>query len=144
MRNVGRMIAAAMIIMTIPSLSRGDIGKITVDPNTPGSIGAEASNTDKRLAQKITYDSGYQRLWQVIDDIQLKGSVPLKSGRNKQDWRVRDLPIVVCANDVPLGKLLRSIADTTHLEFATSRVGDRALDDISYRIWFSDKLQREE
>ena len=37
---------------------------------------------------------------------------------------MRDIPVIVCVKDLPLGKLLRAIADATHTWFASEKIGD--------------------
>lgn len=109
--------------------------KVTVDPNAPGAqaTASEDNKADPRLLQKITYDSGYKRLHAVVEDINRLSGMAVRCGRNKTDWRVRDIPMAVYVKDMPLGKLLRAIADATHTWFASERVGDNPKK--SYRIY---------
>ncbi len=110
-------------------------GKTTVDPNDPRT--ADAASTakqaapDERLTQSVTYYSGSRRLRAVLDEITGLSGVTVNTGRNRQDWRARDLPVQVYATKIPLGKLLRAIADATHLAFVSSRVDD----EVVYRIY---------
>ncbi|MEN6357518.1 MAG: hypothetical protein ABFD83_10610 [Armatimonadota bacterium] len=114
-------------------------GKTSVDPSTISSTAASTSEIDTRLSQKITYDSGYKRLHVVTDDLSRISGVPIGCGRNTKDWRVRDIPLVVCVKDMPLGKLLRAIADSTHTWFASEKIGDNSTK--TYRIY---RRQQEE
>jgi ABC-type molybdate transport system permease subunit len=66
---------------------------------------------DPRLSQKITYDSGYKRLHAVIEDIARTSKVSIACGQSTKDWRVRDIPVVVCVKDMPLGKLLQGLEE---------------------------------
>ncbi|MCX6345948.1 MAG: hypothetical protein NT018_12910 [Armatimonadetes bacterium] len=107
--------------------------KIAVDPYKNGGSTAsrEEPGPDLRLAQKITYTSTEKRLHTVLEEITKKTGVDIKCGINADDWHVRDIPLVVCVKNLPLGKLLRAIADATHLALSTSTVkGVRR-----YRIW---------
>lgn len=115
--------------------SLGAQGKITSDPNAPGKQATTPKEeaADARLSQKITYDSGYKRLHAVIDDLSRMSGVDILCGQGKKDWQVRDIPVVVCVKDLPLGKLLRAIADATHTRFASEKIGDSLTK--SYRIY---------
>ena len=110
------------------------VGKVAVDPNVPGAQAAKPEpEKDPRLAQKITYDSGHKRLHYVTDDLSRMTSVDILCGQSKKDWKVRDIPVVVCVKDLPLGKLLKAIADATHTRFASEKIGDNP--EKSYRIY---------
>lgn len=140
-----RVISAVLIalILALAMLSSGlAVGKITVDPNAPGVQRpvTPKDDIDKRLAQKITYDSGYKRLHVVADDIAKLSGVSIACGQNPKDWRVRDIPVVVCVKDMPLGKLLRAIADATHTRVASERVGDDPV--RHYRIYRRSKEEQ--
>ncbi|MCE5324456.1 hypothetical protein LLG46_14240 [bacterium] len=106
------------------------VGVVKVDPNTVAKSGPKE---DLRLSQKITYDSGYKRLNYVTDDLSRMTGVNILCGQNKNDWKVRDIPVVVCVKDLPLGKLLRAIADATHTRFTSEKIGDNP--EKSYRIY---------
>ncbi|MEN6355744.1 MAG: hypothetical protein ABFD83_01525 [Armatimonadota bacterium] len=108
----------------------GAVGVVRVDPNT---IAKPKPEVDSRLAQKITYDSGYKRLHNVTDDLSQMTGVDILCGQNKNDWKVRDIPVVVCVKDLPLAKLLRAIADATHTRFISEKIGDNPKK--SYRIY---------
>jgi hypothetical protein len=99
--------------------------------STPGL--AEDEKPDPRLAQKITYDSGSKRLHVVVEEIGRLAGMDIRCGNNNKDWQVRDIPIIVCVKDMPLGKLLRAIADATHTWFASEKIGDDP--QKTYRIY---------
>jgi len=108
--------------------------KVTVDPNA--GIAAETSasvQADSRLSQKITYNSGYTTLRSVTEQLQKMSGVGIHCGQDASNWQVRDLPLVVCARDVPLGALLRAVTDSTHCIFGSDRIGNSA--QKSYRIF---------
>lgn len=123
-----------VLLIAAPAFS-GWADKVTVDPNAPG-VQRQASpgeGVDARLAQKITYDSGYKRLHVVADDIAKISGVSIACGKSPKDWRVRDIPVVVYVKNMPLGKLLRAVADATHTRVASERVGDNPV--RHYRIY---------
>lgn len=84
-----------------------------------------------RLLRKVTVNCPYGRLSDVVQQISEQTDVVIRAGRNKDDWRVRDLPMIVCARDIQLGALLRAIADSTHLLLSSQKV-----DGVNhYRLW---------
>ena len=115
--------------------------KVTVDPNTtPSTIAVAPSRSmDDRLNQKISYDGVHKRLHDVVDDLSKTTGVKLRCGKSESDWKVRDVPVLVCSRDLPLGVLLRGLADTTHLLLSRNTV-DKV---ISYRIWRDLKREKE-
>lgn len=124
------------------SVSLFAYGKITIDPNAPGvQKETSAQTSDPRLLQKVTYDSGYKRLNVVASDLTKLTGVSIVSGNGRNDWRVRDIPVVVCVKDMPLGKLLRAIADATHTRVALDRIGNDP--EKCYRIYRRYKEEKE-
>lgn len=93
---------------------------------------------DPRLEQLITIESTDARLHKVLEEISEKTGVRVYAGSNSKDWAVRDIPVVVCAKDVPLGKLLKAIAESAHLIFSSETAGDKKV----YRIWRDKKTER--
>lgn len=93
-----------------------------------------ADETDARLAQKVTYQGGYKRLHEVVSDLSAISGVTIYCGSNSSDWRVRDIPVIVCANDIPLGRLLQAVADCTHVGYYSVR--KRSEDEVRrYRLF---------
>ena len=140
-----RIVLVVLIALVAPSGAVA-AGKVTVDPNTPASAAkaAPVDDTDKRLLQKVTFDLGYTRLHYALEEISAKTGVTVRCGANKDNWQVRDLPIVVCAKDIPLGKLLRAIADSAHLDLTAETIEtDKGKPERVYRVWFSAKSQVE-
>ncbi len=78
---------------------------------------------DSRLDQKVTLTSTGKRLHTVLDELSAKTGVKIDCGASADDWQVRDIPIVVCAKELALGRLLNTIAASTHLTLAWSEVG---------------------
>lgn len=117
------LLLSTMIIAT----SANALGRVVVDPNITRLPSIEAQESpiaaDERLSQQVSYESGYKRLHAVIEDLNKIGGVRVHCGKNKDDWQVQDIPLVVCANNIPLGKLYRAIADGTHTIFTSTKVG---------------------
>ncbi|MCE5199670.1 MAG: hypothetical protein ABFD54_11855 [Armatimonadota bacterium] len=108
------------LILTLPAFA----DKVTVDPNTIKAPAVETDpvKLDSRLAQKVTYTSTNKRLHSIVDDIVKQTGVMIYCGKSKEDWQVRDLPLVVCTNELPLGKLLRGLVDATQLALTSTTV----------------------
>jgi len=94
---------------------------------------------DSRLAEKVTIDCVNGRLYNALDRISAETKVTVNVGKSASDWQVRDYPVLVCARDLPLGTLLKSIADATHLLLSKGEAGDQT----EYRIWRDLKRQKE-
>ena len=129
-------LAIIVTLMSAGNFSAAQAAKTTVDPNAPKalaieSVDAAAKVDDKRLEQKVTYESTNKRLHTVLEELSSKTGVTIRCGESKNDWQVRDIPVVVCAKDLPLGKLLHAIADSTHLLMTSSKTENVR----SYRIW---------
>lgn len=106
-----------------------------------GVLHAEASKPDERLLKTISYEGGYQRLHTVADDISKQTGVKIWCGKSLEDWRVRDIPVIVYANDITLIKLLQSIATATHCQLAEVKVdSDKPK---TYRIYRTRKMEAE-
>jgi len=133
MRRVFPAVLTAIVLVTIPALGLAQ-GKVTKDPNATARAAAKAPKPDPRLDQKITYDSGAKRLHDVVDDLARMSGVNILSGKSKDDWRVKDIPLVVCVKDMPLGKLLTAIADATHTHLGSEVIGKND-PKKSYRIY---------
>lgn len=107
---------------------------IKEDPNTPGNARTtpqnESSLQDERLVKPVTYFSSYTRLQPCLNELSDISGIRIRTGANSRDWQVQDLPLVVCANEMPLGKLLANIATCTHLSLSSEIVDDQT----SYRV----------
>ena len=137
-----RRIAVLLFVLALCGLvsAVNAAGKTTVDPNTvKAKPTAETQAVDERLAQKVTYEGGYKRLHTAIDDISALTGVQLYSGSSSKDWQVRDIPVTICVKDMPLGKLLNSIAKATHLTISSEMVDGARV----YRIRRDLKSQKE-
>lgn len=106
---------------------------------SPISPAEEKAPADTRLLQPVTMESTGKRLHSVVDEIAKMTGVTIRCGDNSKDWQVRDIPVTVCTHELPLGVLLQSLADCTHLRLS----GERGVKDVSYRIWRDQKRQKE-
>lgn len=135
------VLCSVMLLCTI-SVGVGAVSKVTTDPNARGSAAASPVNqtADKRLTRKTTYESGYTRLHSVADELTKLTGVSIRAGSSTKDWQIRDIPLVICVKDLPLGKLLSAIADSTHtlLSSQTLDNGEKA-----YRFYRNKRLQTE-
>lgn len=98
-----------------------------------------ADNPDVGLDKKITIDCTGIRLHTAVERIAADTGVTIKSGKVSSDWNVRDLPVLICARDLPLGTLLRGIADSQHLLLSRHKTEET----YTYRIWRDLKRERE-
>lgn len=137
-----RLVVLFVILVVATSCASVYAKKITLDPNLPGKQKpSDQGQADVRLSQKITYDSGYKRLYAVAEDLTQLSGVYIVCGSSKKDWRVRDVPVVICVKDMPLGKLLKTITDTTHTRLTADKIGDDPK--LSYRIYRSIREETE-
>lgn len=118
-RHLAVILLLLIATLAMPALAE----KITVDPNA-GAKPAELSQTDvdKLLTQPVTYEGGYKRLHYVIEDLAAKTGLRIRCGANNQDWQVRDLPVAVSVQSMPLGKLLEMLASATDLELIAESI----------------------
>ena len=86
---------------------------------------------DERLKNKITYYSGYVRLSDAVADISTQSGIKIYTGTSTRDWQIRDLPVVICANDIEIGKLLKMITDAYYLTLNKELVDGKYI----YRIY---------
>jgi hypothetical protein len=93
-------------------------------------IAGATNAADQRLEKKVTLFSGYTRLHSAISAISGASGVKMYCGSSSRDWQVRDMPVVICANDVSLGTLINLIADSYYLTVSKTTVHD----EIIYRL----------
>lgn len=86
------------------------------------SVAEAIKITDGRLGKKITYYSGYVRLNDAVAGISKLSNVRIYAGRATDDWQVRDMPVIICANDIEVGKLLKMMTDTFFLSRSATEV----------------------
>lgn len=98
---------------------------------------------DPRLAQNVTYQGGYKRLHAVAEELTKQTGVTIRAGIGREDWCVRDIPLIVCVKDMPLDKLLKTIANTAHATFAVDRSSSAAGDKPVYRLCRTKQQQSE-
>lgn len=139
-----RALLAAVVLSTLAAASPAQAKKVTTDPNASLSPATEAQwRSDPRLAQKITYQGGYKRLHAIAEELTKQTGVTIRSGSNSQDWHVRDIPLVVCVKDMPLGNLLKTIAGCAHVTFAMEKVANARSDKPVYKLYRTRKQQQE-
>lgn len=117
-------------------------GKITEDPNAPGAAPPaveEEQPTDARLAQKITYEAKKKMVVEILDDLAKLTGITFKAGSSKSDWQVRDRRMNVFAKDVPLARLMSSLARV--MSFKWSKSDDKEAP--SYRLFADFRTLRE-
>ena len=137
-----RLIVASLIFLLSMASTAVWADKVTNDPNAPGATRSSSPTTqadnDPRLAQRVTYESGYARLHAVADELTRKTGVTIYSGSNSKNWQVRDIPLVVCVKDLPLGKLLSAIAASTHTLISSTTLDSGVK---VYRFYRNKRLQ---
>ena len=90
-----------------------------------------AESKAPNIGKKITYYSGYTRLSDAITAISELSEIKIFSGQNTSDWQVRDMPVVICANEIEVGKLLKIMAEIYYLA-----ISETDIDGItSYRFY---------
>ena len=124
MRNTIFMLVVAAL-MSVSAGSACGVGKITQDPNSgrESTRTAEAdTRTEEKLARKITCFSGYSRLSSAVSEISRLSDIKIYAGSAATDWQVRDMPVVICANDIGVGALLKLMADAYFLTLSKTDV----------------------
>lgn len=122
--------SAAVAVQPGPAADVSDVVTKDVKPST------SAVAADERLAQTVTYNGGYKSLHTVVDSVSAMTGVQVRCGLSDSDWPVRDVPIIVYAKDVPLGKLLRAAADCAHIRmYRKDPDKDHADAKCSYRMY---------
>jgi len=132
------LLVASLISMTTTALA---IGKTTVDPSSvkkveaPGPVGLD----DKRLDQRITYETGNARLHDVVAYLAKASDVTIYCGKSPEDWRVRDIPVTLAVRDITLRKLLDYLLYSTHTALVTRKTEKGV---ICYRVVRDTKVQK--
>lgn len=120
------------VVSFLVFIQAADAAKLTIDPNTivkkPAAV---LPIEDKRLDQKVTFEATNVRLNAALEELSKQTGVVIRSGDGKGDWQSRDVPVDICANNVPLGKLLQYIADSTHMLLSTCKTDNI----VYYKIW---------
>lgn len=124
MRKVTRSQATLVAVLfgLLVLIGRADaIGKSTIDPNTATAAEPLNSESDSRLAQKVTYEAKYETVSAILADLSRATGVTFKAGYNNLDWQVRDRKMNIFAKDLPLAKLMSSIARVMKFKWSISR-----------------------
>ena len=130
-------------LFTLSLLVLAPCAVLAVEQPAPKTPNAAVQATDARLNQKVTYEGGYKRLHQVTEDLSKQTGVLIYCGKNDADWHVRDIPLVVCVRDMPLGKLLRLLALTTHTQYVSKKAESQKESERSYRIYRSAEQEKD-
>lgn len=104
-------------------------------------LAVDDSSTDPRLDMKVTYHAGYKRLHEVTEYFTATTGVKIPCGASPNDWQVRDIPVAVWVDDVPLRDVLRYLADATHTE--VHKFQSSSSRTSSYRIRRNPKVEAE-
>ncbi|MEN6521309.1 MAG: hypothetical protein ABFD46_09195 [Armatimonadota bacterium] len=118
-----KLVVVALFMLCL-GVTYGAGNATALTSSTPEISSDSAVNTQDILSKKVTYTSGAKRLHVVTEDLSRISGLDIFCGQNKNDWRVRDIPVVVCVKDMPLGKVLKAIADATHTNFISTKVKD--------------------
>ena len=137
------LIAMSLLTVCLWPCHAGAVGKITEDPNAPGAkppAAVEEESGDKRLAQKVTYEAKRKSVLAILNDLAKLTGIAYKVGTNNQDWQVRDRRMNVFAKDVPLARLMSSIARV--MKFKWSKSDDKEAP--TYRLFMDRRAVLEE
>lgn len=129
----------ALWITTAPCIA----DKVTTDPNIAAAVATVGQDSDSRLAQKVAYQGGYKRLHAIAEELTKQTGVTVRAGLSRADWRVRDIPLIVCVKDMPLGTLLRSVASCAHATFAIDKGSTTVDGKPVYRLCRTKEQQNE-
>jgi len=138
--SIQTLVALLAILALLTSLTSSASDNTVVNPTTNVPLSSSKGATkvsDERLAKKITYFSGYVRLSDAVSRISRLCGISIATGRNQGDWQVRDMPVIICANDIQLGRLLQFMADAYSLTLSRSEVKGV----YSYRLFRPDAYQ---
>lgn len=111
------------VLMAMLSLNAGAVGQVRVDPNQKRAV-AIASREDEVLTKKVTLNVGGKRLHDITDELSSTSGIRVRSGGPTSDWSIRDLPVDVFANNVPLIKLSAWIGEAAHLAVVVNKTND--------------------
>ena len=99
--------------------------------------------SDARLQKKVSFTQKDVTLYDAIERLSADTDVRILAGRDGRDWQVRDIPVTVCARDMPLGDVLRALALCSYCMLSHEEKDDADdVDNGTYRIW-RDKRRRD-
>ena len=125
-------VVLAVLLASLAAPRHASAQKTTIDPNVPGTRSAQVGDsTDKRVAQKITYNAKRKPVREILGDLGELTGVKLYAGYNSKDWQVRDRRMNVFVKDLPLAHLMNSIARV--MKFKWKR--NEQLDPCTYRLY---------
>ena len=126
-----------LIIMLLALSCAGFGAKVTVDPNTPGAASAveKTDDSDARLAEKITYSASAKTISAILEELTKLTGIVFRAGYNTGDWQVRDRKMTISVADVPISRLMSSMARV--MKFKWQRSGEAG--EYSYRLYLDRK-----
>lgn len=132
------LLAISLIILLCQNAE--SVGKITVDPNSPGNIRPPISESseqheDSRLSRLITYEARHKAVKVILADLSDLTGITLRAGLNEKDWQVRDRRMNIFAKDIPLAQLMSSIARVMRFKWSINRDADP----WTYRLYMDRK-----
>lgn len=130
-----RTIIAIVVLLALSAA--GFAAKVTVDPNVPGASPAveKPDDVDARLAEKITYIAKGKTISAILDDLTKSTGITFRAGYNSGDWQVRDRKMTISVTDVPISRLISSMARV--MKFKWQRSGEPG--EYSYRLYLDRK-----
>jgi hypothetical protein len=93
-----------------------------------------------QLSQLTSISASNVRLHAVLEQLSKSTGVDIRCGKSEKDWQSRDIPVIVCVKDMPLDRLLRLIADSTHLAYSVTHTDQ---DKVICRIYRDKKCQND-
>jgi len=125
-----------VIALLVVASSAMAVGKITVDPNTPGARAvAQAPDVDARLDQKVTCDARRQTVSSILADLAEQTGVALYTGYNNLDWQVRDRRMNLFSPGVSLKSLMDSISHVMKFKWSRKEADGK----WTYRLYMDRK-----
>lgn len=118
MRLVGLILLIAVLSAPVALAD----GKTTEDPNQAeaAATAVQEDASDARLAQKVTYEAKKKPVLDVLTELAEKTGVTFRVGKSSQDWQVRDRKVNIYAKDVPLSRLMSSVARALKMKWIKS------------------------
>ncbi|MEI6916460.1 MAG: hypothetical protein WCL39_15095, partial [Armatimonadota bacterium] len=141
---VTRLIALFLAGVMLVGHGAGAAPAVAAKPAAPAEATVEAlTAADARLSTLVTLEAQQKRLHWIASQLTAMTGVTIRTGRNDKDWEVRDIPQTIWVKDIPLGRLLKAIADVSHLRLSVEGVkGEDGKTVRIYRIWRDSKMRR--
>ena len=116
-------------------------GKVTVDPNAPGTVTNQETviEKDERLDQKVTYEAKDKTVAEILKDLTVQTGIVFRAGQNSKDWESQDVKMCIFAKDLPLRELMNSMARV--MKFRWVKEGEPNA--YTYRFYMSGRTKQE-